>query len=530
MSVEREAPLADLAWSEATLARLYAGRDPEKELIKCFHSPRYFVDEYVWIYNATAKAWVKMVLWPAQQGVLDQLHTEQYVIVLKARQLGMSWLTLSYALWMMLFRPAASILFMSKREDEAVELLANRLMPMHFKLPAWMQADRVVKGATREFFMSNGSQARAFSTGGGRSYTASMAVLDEADYVQDLNKVLNALKPTVDAGGKLALISTVDKGEPMSAFKQIVRGAFTGENSYRPIFLPWGARPGRDQAWYERVSKDMFAQDGSNDNLWQEYPASVEEALAPRQLDKRLALEWITQCEALLTRIYVPGGPTLTGLRVYTPPEPGKRYVVGGDPAEGNPRSDDSVAVVLDQETWAEVACLVGKIEPDTFAEQVKLVSDWYNKARILIERNNHGHAVLLALRKLCRERLLEGHDAPRREPGKPPPPDAARKYGWLQNEKGKSLMYDLLAETLRSKGCRIRTQAVALQLSTIEASTLSAPEGQHDDYATAFALAVSACRLSERRGLPSTVIGAADPLVAMDSAGWDGRESAEEE
>ena len=33
---------------------------------------------------------------------------------------------------------------------------------------------------------------------------------------------------------------------------------------------------------------------------------------------------------------------------------------LGADPAEGNPNSDDSAAVVLDAETWAEVASVVG--------------------------------------------------------------------------------------------------------------------------------------------------------------------------
>ena len=33
------------------------------------------------------------------------------------------------------------------------------------------------------------------------------------------------------------------------------------------------------------------------------------------------------------------------------------------------------------------------------FADHVSTLSQWYNGAAVLCERNNHGHAVLLALR-----------------------------------------------------------------------------------------------------------------------------------
>lgn len=512
----------ELAWSEKTLDCLYGHRDRAIEIIKCHRSPVYFVHEYVWIYNATVRSWVKMRLWPAQAEVLRALDAEQYLIVLKARQLGMSWLALGYALWLMLFRPAASILFMSKREDEAVELLANRLVPMHRHLPQWMQAEKVQRQATRELFLSNGSQARAFSTGGGRSYTASMAILDEADFVQDLNGVMNALKPTVDAGGKLVLISTVDKTKPVSTFKQIFRAAQRGENTYKSLFLPWSARPSRTEAWYAQVARDMYAQEGSNDSLWQEYPATVEEALAPKQLDKRFSAAWIAACEDFVTPVTgLKGSPALPQLRIYVPPRPGGRYVIGADPAEGNPRSDDSVATVLDAETWEEVACLAGKIEPDTLAQGLKQISAYYNRAGVMVERNNHGHAVLLALRKLGGVRIMEGHDAVRRAPGAAPAPPASQKGGWLQNEKGKALMYDLLAEVLRDGGTLIRTRETAQQLATIEASTLAAPEGLMDDFATSFALAMSAARLARSAGEASTVIAPSDVLEEMDKTAW---------
>src|SRR5690606_7879275 len=92
--------------------------------------------------------------------------------------------------------------------------------------------------------------------------------------------------------------------------------------------------------------------------------------------------------------------PAIPGLTLYMPPVVGRHYVIGVDPAEGNPNSDDSVATVLDAERWEEVANIVGKVEPGLFAHFVDQVSHYYNGAAALVERNNHGHTVIRALRE----------------------------------------------------------------------------------------------------------------------------------
>ena len=145
------------------------------------------------------------------------------VVVLKARQLGLSWLCMAYALWLLLTQAPATVLLFSQREAEAVELL-GRLRGMYDRLPHWLRARRVLSAAATVWSLSNGSRALAFSTHGGRSYTATLAIVDEADYVPDLGRFLNGVKPTVDAGGQLILISTSDKRRPTSPFKNLFRG------------------------------------------------------------------------------------------------------------------------------------------------------------------------------------------------------------------------------------------------------------------------------------------------------------------
>jgi hypothetical protein len=476
-----------------------------KEWRKCSRSCAYFLNEYGWIYNATVRDWIRFDLWPAQVEMLGRLLAARQCLVLKARQLGLTWLVLGYALWLLIYRPAATVLLFSLRDGEAVELL-KRLKGMYGRLPVWSRCRGVTFDSAHEWVLSNGSVARAFPTTGGRSYTASLVVVDEADFIPNLGDFLNAVKPTVDAGGQLVMISTVDKGEPLSTFKSLVRDGLVGRNEYETVFLPWSARPDRTAEWYERIAADMRSQaGGSDDDLFQEYPGSVDEALAPRQQDKRFPFAWISAVSVDIEPV-TDGVPALAGLRVYVAPEPGRSYVVGADCAEGNPNSDDSVACVLESETWGQVAVLAGKFEPGTFAGALDQLAAWYNQASVMVERNNHGHATLLALDESGKSHVMAGYD---------------KRPGWFSNAKGKTLMYDLAAEVLRDGTTAVPDRETRQQLATIEANTLRAPNGLLDDHADAYCLALAGLKFGWVSGEESTAVAPVDALAVMDKGGW---------
>ena len=279
----------------------------------------------------------------------------------------------------------------------------------------------------------------------------------------------------------------------------------------------------------------MYAQRGTDDDFYAEYPASAEEALAAEQLDRRLPWAWVKGCvEAACTDTSwrttswryphllevppLPGStptswkyphlrrcPSLPGLTVWEEPIPGRRYVIGADPAEGNPNSDESAACVLDAESWGQVAELTGKIEPSTFAAYLDEVGRWYNGAEVMAERNNHGHLLIRELQRLGNLRVLAGYD------GRP---------GWLSTVKGKPLLYGLVADAVRDGACVIRGSETAAQLASIEASTLRAPVGLRDDRADAFALAIAAVAWKGEVGV-STVVVQVDPLAVYDGGGW---------
>ena len=189
------------------------------------------------------------------------------------------------------------------------------------------------------------------------------------------------------------------------------------------------------------------------------------------------------------------------GIRAFTQPAAGRAYVIGADPAEGNPQSDESAASCVDVDTGEQVAVIAGRYEPRVFAGLLLELSAAYNHAPILVERNNHGHAVILWLEENGAATLLAGRDG---------------KHGWLTTGQGKALAYDAAAAALREGATIIRDRATLGQLMAIRGATLSAPPGEADDRATAHVLALAA-----REHCTLTVSAAPSVIIAPPGFGW---------
>lgn len=449
---------------------------------RCRDSSAYFINEFCWIDDPTTGSWVPFKLWGGQRDAIRLIDENQQTIILKARQLGLTWLILCYILWRMLFRAECTALLFSRRENESIHLLDERLRGIHKRLPHWMR-ERTASGkdSKKIWKLGNGSGAMAFPTNAGDSYTASIVLVDEADLIPDLNKLMRAVKPTIDAGGKIILLSRADKSRPMSEFKRTYKAAKQGKNDWAHLFLAWHVRPERDQAWYEKQKRDILSRTEALDDLHEQYPATDAEALSGKTLNKRIAPKWMAKCYVELEPLAAlpDSAPSINGLVVYELPSGGSSYVVGADPAEGNPTSDDSALTLLEADTGEEVAKLSGKFQPQVLAAHAKTLAEWFNDAGIMVERNNHGHAVILWLMDNgARKLVLKGFD------GKP---------GWNSNSRGKTLMYDETANAFRTGDTTLHSFDTHDQLSSIEGSTLRAPEGQFDDLADSYALGLVA-------------------------------------
>ncbi len=213
--------------------------------------------------------------WPSQLGVLDAMARERLVVFLKARQLGISWIVCGFVLHQLLTLPGQVWLLFSQGEDESSELV-RRVQFLHDHHADRTQFPEQVKDNTEELRWANRSRilSRAATKRAGRSFTASGVVLDEFAFMQYGPQVLAAVKPVIDAGGRLFLISSADGAG--TAYHRLWQAAERGEGGFLPFFLPWSAHPGRDAGWRDRVQAE--SPELTRAEVLREYPATPQEA------------------------------------------------------------------------------------------------------------------------------------------------------------------------------------------------------------------------------------------------------------
>lgn len=364
-------------------------REAGIEYAACQRSAAYFLDRYGYISDPQAGV-LPFRLWPFQQDLLNQMASQQRVVVLKARQLGVSWLLAGYGLWMAAYHDGATVLMLSKRLDEAVTLL-DKCEFLYQQLPAFLRPAVGKQNETTLQFSKRGSKIVALpaTEDAGRSESASLVIVDEAAFHPAAQVNYSAYKPTVDAGGKLIIVSTANgRG---NWYHQMWTGA--PANGFTPIFLPWTFRPGRDDEWWTRQQAEYTA---TPHLLAQEYPLTATEAfVASGQCLFEIAAVQELQAMARPPLSTLDNG----AVQVWQRPRPGCLYVIGADVAEGkdagNDRYDYDAAVVLEWRTGAHVASLHGQWPLDLYARMLGTLARQYNNAMVGVERNNHGHAVL---------------------------------------------------------------------------------------------------------------------------------------
>jgi hypothetical protein len=263
------------------MADLTAIRQAEEDYCKA--NVDYYVAEYVKIEIKDAAEIIQPFrLWPAQAEALQSIVDNRLNIILKARQLGVTWLVLAVASHSLLFKPGFLTIALSRTEDEAKELV-RRLEVIFKHMPEFIKEDSkdlagwdgpryrktsLILEIIRPGGISSTFKAFPSGSGAGRSFTADLLILDEWAFQESAEAIWLSTYPTINrpTGGKVIGLSTIDRG---TLFERL----YTEENNFNKLFLPWWADPRRDQAWYDQTKIDI------GDLIIQEYPATVEEAL-----------------------------------------------------------------------------------------------------------------------------------------------------------------------------------------------------------------------------------------------------------
>jgi hypothetical protein len=502
----------------------------------------YFLDTYGHLAHKV-RGVIPFRLWRWQAWLLHQWHAHALSITLKARQLGASELAAGYSSWTILFHDTKSVLMLSKREDDATALLGRAIVSLDF-LPVWLRpgspacvsVSLLGRRNTTVFEIVHADAAgRAHPSailslpatqGAGRSLTAALVILDEWAFQMWAMQIWTSIKPTADGGGRIIGLSTANgvgnlfhqlwvyatdsigaqgsemgvDGEPLPDDRAARFGRFFA------AFLSWRRHPERDDAWYAAEAREK-ARINQSHLLHQEYPSEPTQAFVQsgrNVFDVEYLQRHSERIRAEITERAARGEPhfghwvAVDGLTLYEPPqdaiydaatgdlvEARHTYLIGADVAEGLPGGDYDCAVVIDRERGLEVACLYGHWPPDEFARRLNTLGRLFFDAQLAVERNNHGHAVLLALANIHTYPNLYHHSDPQ-IPGR----NADRRAGWPTTPTTKPMAVDKLRELLASDNLFPRTLTFlneALVYAYQDNGSMSAPEGYHDDTVAAF-------------------------------------------
>jgi len=437
--------------------------------------PVKFFEECVWVPAGEkfgkGKGRVQLNLFDYQRETLETFQNNRYVVVLKARQLGLTTVAMAYALWMLMFQPGANVVFVSRSQtaaDKALELLdfMYQFLPESIKERGPQPESMAAKHHAYKFRDGMVSQITSYpatkTVAAGQ--TASLVLWDEAALAEYQEDALRTLMPTTDAGGSMVIFSTARGGH--NQFARLYRDAERGENEFTSLFFPWSVSEMISQQDYD-AKKRSFATEPWR--FYAEYPSSSEEAFrqsgrtrfpslpAEDEVDEfslRGNLEW--RPDGSVGFVPNPGGPFRFMPEALDGVPLGKTAVVGLDPASGTGGDYTAIAAGWYQDGVPVRAAFwhSNLVEPSEAAEEAaklgRLLRDDRGMDALLVveKQGGYGDTVIHELREnLSYQNLYRftytGHRRRRMD----------QAYGFPMTYARRPLVIDTLARWVNADG-----------------------------------------------------------------------------
>lgn len=435
------------------------------ECLKCIGAVKYFLKTYGFIMgkddkgSSTGK--IPFSTFAYQDEALDMYQKQDYTIILKARQLGLSWVTAGYVLWLAMFHKFQRILIISINDKEA-QVFLEKVKFIFDNLPEWMKPSVYKRNETTLWFgkrigydtdevggINSKIESIPTSKTAGSSRSLNLLVVDEAAKVEFMNTIWKSAQPTLSTiKGRAILLSTMTIESTGEFFEEVWHEAEKGENEFKTFFIPYNRFPGHTEEWLAKQLRSMPASQRALAR--QEYPKTAEEAfqsLGGKYYDGQLlTLHYKPLCKKPKRTGYLaelPSGVQFRdepegSIKVYHDPQLGEEYVLGGDVAEGVGQDSSTACVVRKRDNEVCATYRSNTTDPDTYAHIVAKIGKFYNTALVAVENNMHGSAANVILKDIYPN--LYYHEIIDRDQGTP-----TTRWGWLTKDPNRTWILDYI-------------------------------------------------------------------------------------
>jgi hypothetical protein len=441
-----------------------------KEIIKCGKDPIYFINKYVKVQHPT-KGLIPFDTYPFQDDCLEVFVKHRFNIILKSRQLGISTLSASYAVWLAYFYKDKNILIIATKLSVAQNFI-KKVKTAIRSLPSWLSLTQITGSNKQGIELSNGSQIKAVPTSddAGRSEALSLLIVDEAAFIRNFDTLWMGLYSTLSTGGRAIILSTPNGvGDK---YHELCIGAQNNSNQFHLTKLMWDVHPERDEKWFKEETKNMSRKQIAQE-LMCDFAASGNTFLRAEQLEG-LALKVKTPIEKW--------GPEMA-VWVWNYSLSEHKYIVSADVARGD-GADFSAFHVFDITTSEQVAEFKGKIPPDRFALILVEAANRYNEALICVENNTYGYASIMKLVELGYKNLYFKNEKYKIEALYSLAETDISKIGFQTNVKTRSQIMTKLDEILRNNKVNFKSARFVDELKTFvwKGTKAQAQKGKNDD------------------------------------------------
>lgn len=513
--------------------------NPFKPLIGCQETP----EDYKYM-KETTEIW----------------QEENLIVVHKSRQLRVTWLFIHLLTWDSIARKGRRNGMQSKKEEDGDALVGRsevllRHLPIEmtgFK-PNCRTYCRIILPAAQSVLWGLPQGAEI-----ARSHTFSNYFIDEACYQDDLEGVYDAVRPTIDGGGKVIMVSSPPKiprasskffynlayddygaveGTSHGRLTQYDTNIHRNKNGFVRIFVNYEDLPhrwivakenGREiRRWVTKDEARPIISKGMNPTAWarehlgsfeagsdsQMFEPDVIKMILETQVQKPIKQGRLMYDREIRTPKFIEDGAG--SLLIYKMPtqeiadDLGRvksiagEYVIGVDIGSGLANGDPSAAVIVDTRTKRIVAILNIHKRPRPLAHDLYLLALYYNEAFIVPEANGYGLSTIECLREGNPERFQEPYWNIYKSKIEDDYRDKEKhKLGWYTSWKTKIILIDEFADAVREKRMFITSAEVVQEMRNyvVFESELDTPQKMgpcrgHDDLVIAAALAWQGCK-----------------------------------